>query len=266
MHWSWFPPEDHINTGRLCSAGSELPTSPPASKLVCSPPTPSPPSAATSVPLVRGLPLGQTLVLPIVSTTDACACKRASFGDGSPALRHSGFSRGKERASRVTGLSSSYAPWCNIPPDTAPPRPYFSSRRSTERPPSPSENSDPSASGMNIVFGTTYPQLARSRTYASPVSLPRPSPGSLPARAGSPLAGRVSHPLDGESKFHEVIAPPFPFDQQCLVASLSLIPPMPHAVFSPRRNGRAALLSFESIHRCRSRIRHWPGDCESLPL
>jgi hypothetical protein len=81
--------------------------------------------------------------------------------------------------------------------------PYFSSRRSTERPPSPSENSDPSASGMNIVFGTTYPRLACSRTYASPVSLPRPSPGSLPARAGSPLAGRVSHPLDRKRNFME---------------------------------------------------------------
>jgi hypothetical protein len=56
---------------------------------------------------------------------------------------------------------------------------------------------------MNIVFGTTYPRLARSRTYASPVSLPRPSPGSLPARAGSPLAGRVSHPLDRKRNFME---------------------------------------------------------------
>ncbi len=70
-----------------------------------------------------------------------------------------------------------------------------------------------------IVFEATYPRPTRSRAYASPASLPRPSPGSLPARAGSPLAGRVSHPLDDESKFHGVIAsPPIPIDQQSLVA------------------------------------------------
>ena len=70
-----------------------------------------------------------------------------------------------------------------------------------------------------IDFGATLPRPTRSRTYASPTALPRPSPGSLPARAGSPLAGRVSHPLDSESKFHGVIAvPPIPIDQQSLVA------------------------------------------------
>ncbi len=58
----------------------------------------------------------------------------------------------------------------------------------------------------DIVFETEVPRPTRSRTYASPASLPRPSQGSLPARAGSPLAGRVLHPLDDDSKFHEVIA------------------------------------------------------------
>ncbi len=57
-----------------------------------------------------------------------------------------------------------------------------------------------------IVFEAEIPRPTRSRAYASPASLPRPSPGSLPARAGSPLAGRVSHPLDDKSKFHGVIA------------------------------------------------------------
>jgi hypothetical protein len=42
-----------------------------------------------------------------------------------------------------------------------------------------------------IVFEATYPRPTRSRAYASPISLPRPSQGSLPARVGSPLAGRV---------------------------------------------------------------------------
>jgi hypothetical protein len=52
-----------------------------------------------------------------------------------------------------------------------------------------------------IVFEATYPRLTRSRAYASPTSLPRPSQGSLPARAGSPLAGWVSHPLDDKRSF-----------------------------------------------------------------
>ena len=38
------------------------------------------------------------------------------------------------------------------------------------------------------------------------------------ARAGSPLAGRASHPLDDKRSFMESSHPPFPFDQQCLVA------------------------------------------------
>ena len=112
------------------------------------------------------------------------------------------------RASRVTGPSSSCVPHsqpvgCSPTSDTTPPRPYFSSRRSTERSPSPSRETERSASGTNIVFEANYPRPARSRTYASPIPLPRPSQGSLPTRAGSPLAGRASHPLDSKRNFME---------------------------------------------------------------
>jgi hypothetical protein len=54
-----------------------------------------------------------------------------------------------------------------------------------------------------IVFEAATPRLTRSRAYASPASLPRPSQGSLPTRAGSPLVGRDSHPLDDERSFKE---------------------------------------------------------------
>ena len=107
------------------------------------------------------------------------------------------------RASRVTGPSSSGVPWCNTPPDSTLPRPYFSLRRSTDGSPSPSREKERSASGTNIVFEATHPRPTRSCAYASPASLPRPSPGSLPARAGSPLAGRNSHPLDSKRSFKE---------------------------------------------------------------
>ena len=107
------------------------------------------------------------------------------------------------RVSRVTGPSSSGVPWCNTPPDSTLPRPYFSLRRSTDRSSSPSRKTERSASGTNIVFEATHPRPTRSRAYASPASLPRPSPGSLPARAGSPLAGRDPHPLNDERNFME---------------------------------------------------------------
>jgi hypothetical protein len=160
MRWSWFPPEDPINTGRLCSAGSESPTGSPTSKLVCSPPTPSPPSAAASVPLATGLPPG------------AGACS-ADFLDGQHVRLPT-----RQLWRWITGSRVAIA---------------FANNRTL-------------GIRSEMVFEATYPRPARSRTYASPVSLPKPSQGSLPARAGSPLAGRVSHPLDDESKFHGVIA------------------------------------------------------------
>ena len=56
---------------------------------------------------------------------------------------------------------------------------------------------------MLIVFEAKYPRPIRSRAYASPVPLPRPSQGSLPARAGLPLAGQVSHLRDDKRNFME---------------------------------------------------------------
>jgi hypothetical protein len=81
---------------------------------------------------------------------------------------------------------------------------------------------------VDIAFEAATPRLTRSRAYASPAPLPGPSQGSLPARAGSPLAGRDSHPLDDERSFMESSHPPFPFDQQCLVALLCLCRSLRH--------------------------------------
>src|SRR5262249_38121659 len=47
-HRSWFPPEAHIDTGRLCSAGSGGQPRSPTSTLLFGPPTPSSPSSACS--------------------------------------------------------------------------------------------------------------------------------------------------------------------------------------------------------------------------
>jgi hypothetical protein len=75
-----------------------------------------------------------------------------------------------------------------------------------------------SAKQVRTTGGFTSDSVRRvnSRGEFESISLRGCNP--MAARAGSPLAGRNLHPLDGKSKFHEVITPPFPFDQQSLVA------------------------------------------------
>ncbi len=153
MHWPWFPPEDHINTGRLCSAGSESPTRSPTSKLVCSPPTPSPPSAVTSVPLASGLPPGASACSAEKSRWPARAPANAPVSEINNRLSVGPVLPRRGRASQVTRPSSSYVPYsqpvgCSPTSDSTSPRPYFSSRRSTERLSSPSRKIERSASGM----------------------------------------------------------------------------------------------------------------------
>jgi hypothetical protein len=76
-------------------------------------------------------------------------------------------------------------------------------RSAMERSTSPSRKTERSASGMNIVFEAKKPRPTRSRAYASPISLPRPSQGSLPARAGLPLAAQVLHLQDDKRNLME---------------------------------------------------------------
>jgi hypothetical protein len=154
----------------------------------------------------------------------------------SPALRHSGYSRGKARASRVTGLSSSYAPWCNIPPDTAPPRPYFSFEKIYGEAAIAFGKFRPLGIRNEYSFRDHVP-TARTLAYlrfASLVTeavarLATGSGGLTPRRAGFAPAGQ-------KTKFHGVIAhPPIPIDQQSLVALYDLSPP---PVLLPCRAGR----------------------------
>ena len=62
------------------------------------------------------------------------------------------------------------------------------------------------------------PRPARSRAYASPAALPRPSQGSLPVGADSPFAGRDSHPLDDIPNFMNSSHDSLLSDQNFLVA------------------------------------------------
>lgn len=62
MRRTWGPPGVHINTARLCSAGSGA-TRSPASSLVCGPPTPSS-SSAGAVVCSRGRPSSVRTLVP----------------------------------------------------------------------------------------------------------------------------------------------------------------------------------------------------------
>jgi hypothetical protein len=74
-----------------------------------------PPSATALVPLACGLPrCGRWF--GAFEAADTCARHGSCVGDGSPALRHPGVSRGEARASQVTGPASAYVPWSNTPP------------------------------------------------------------------------------------------------------------------------------------------------------
>src|SRR5262245_17939117 len=99
-HWAWVPPEDHTDTGRLCSAGSACQAFPD----VLAPMQPSdslPPSALAPVPLARAYLDVDACSVPQGPTTRA-PTNVSCVGDDSPALRKTGIGRGEARASQVT--------------------------------------------------------------------------------------------------------------------------------------------------------------------
>ena len=213
-HWAWFPPEVHLNTGRLCSAGSGCHAVPRRHRSYAALRLPAPFGHGSGSPCLWP-PSMRTLVLCHLWADDTCARRRVV------------------RRRRVTGspLRPGYVEERRGPPRLldrplrtcrgrtprrihSPPRPENSRRRLLL----PSGNPGPSASGKTIGFGAAVPRPARSHAYASPVLFPRPAQGLLPARAGSPLAGRDLHPLDDKRSFMKSSHPPIPFDQQGLVA------------------------------------------------
>ncbi len=218
MRQTWVPPEDLLHTGRLGSAGSELPASSPASLLLCSPPR----AVRRSLTAMRlpgeawpRLPrlLGPRLRFPSPTAyLDARACSEPAahapanarrVGDGSPALRKTGLLRGEARTSRVTGPSSSCAPWSTRSLSAAPPlriRPLLAptslredprrGRRRLQGKENPRHPECHSFRGRNPTAHT----LARLR-FAGPVAetvarLATGSGGLTPGRAGFAPAGR----------------------------------------------------------------------------
>ena len=200
-HWAWCSSEDHIDTGRLCSAGSRrYPVPRNRGRARLQPSDSPPPSATAPVPLASGLPRCKRLFCALWPTTRALT-NVSCVGDGSPALRKTGMGRGEARASQVPGPSSSYVPWSNTPPDTG-----LSSPTWTERLLWPSGNSAPWASGKMIGFGAACPMartfacLRIAEAISGTVARLATGPGGLTlGQAGFAPARRCT-------KFHEGIA------------------------------------------------------------
>ena len=206
MRRSCFPNSSSHQHGPPLLGRVRMPLRSPTSALLCSPPTPSSPSAAAPVS-PRQRPTSVRRNLFFAATPVPTPTRATSEISSTPAPRQPALSQGETRVSQVPGPSSSCVPWSKTPPGATAPRPL------SVRSPSSSGEVKPWTPGKTNHFVATYPRPTRSRAYASPNPLPSPAQGSLPARAGSPLAGRVSHPLDDKTRFHEVIAystPPRP--------------------------------------------------------
>ena len=152
----------------------------PTSTLLCSPPTPSSPSAAAPV-VPRQRPTSVRRL--VLHRRTGASADRCNAGDiSTPAPHKPALSRGETRVSQVPGPSSSCVPWSSTPPGATTPRPF--SVRSLL----PSGESIPWAPG-NMFLSWLHPRPTRSRAYASPNPLPSPAPGSLPAGRAHPWPG-----------------------------------------------------------------------------
>ena len=201
-HWAWVPPEDHTNTGRLCSAGSGGASRSPTSPLVCSPPTPCLLWPRLRFPLpVAYLAAGASSV-PLRPTTRALA-NVSCVGDGSPALRATGVSSRRGEGLPGYGAVLFVRAMVEHPAGYHPLLAQKNSRRGWLL---PAGKTGPSASGKVIGFGAACPMahMLACLRFADLVSktsarLATGSGGLTLGRAGFAPAGR-------QTKFHEGIA------------------------------------------------------------
>ena len=154
----------------------------PTSTLLCSPPTPSSPSAAAPVVPRQRPTSARGLVLP---RRTAAPATRYDAGDISTPAPHSPApSRGETRASQVPGPSSSCVPCSSTPPGAMRPSPRSRCARCCLQ-----ALRDPQHPECIQFRGSTHSRPTRSRAYASPDPLPSPAQGSLPAGRAHPWPG-----------------------------------------------------------------------------
>ena len=118
MRRSCFPNSSSHQHGPPSLGRVRTPPRSPTSSLLCSPPTPSLPSAAAPVvPCQRPAPVRS----PACSSPPADRCNAGDIS--TPAPRKPALSRGETRGSQVPGPSSSCVPWSTTPPGAYRPSP-----------------------------------------------------------------------------------------------------------------------------------------------
>jgi hypothetical protein len=169
-------------------------------------------------PRHRPTSVGQALVLPIDSATSTCACGRASFGDGLPALRKTGSPEEKQGPPRLPG------------------HPLRTCRGATLR------RTQPRLALLlkEKIYGTIDIAFTENRTLGNRndysfrshvptahtlaclrfADLVTETVARLTTGSGGLTPGRTGFaPAGQQTKFQGDIAyPPIPIDQQCLVA------------------------------------------------
>ena len=210
-HWAWFSSEDHIDTGRLCSAGSRRDPVPRRPRSYAALRLPASFGHGSGSPCQWPTSLRALVLCPVAD--DTCAHQRVVRR-----RRVTGSPQDRDGSRRGEGLPGSWTVLfvrarVEHPAGYGPLLAHL-----TERLLWPSGNSAPWASGKMIGFGAACPM---ARTFAclriadaisGTVARLATGPGELTlGRAGFAPAGR-------HTKFHEGMPPPIPFDQPCLVA------------------------------------------------
>jgi hypothetical protein len=199
-HWPWFPPEAHINTGRLCSAGSSCLAVPRRHRSYAALRRPAPISHGSGSP-GQWPPSLQALVLGRVAD-DPCACTRVVRR-----RRRTGSPQSRDGSRRGEGLPGAWAVLF-VRAMVEPPAGYVPLlAHLSERPLSPSGHAAPWASGKMRGCGAAWPMahtLACLR-FAGPIAetvarLATGLGGLTLSRTGFAPAGR-------RTTFHEGIAP-----------------------------------------------------------
>ena len=183
----------------------------PTSTLLCSPPTPSSPSAAAPViPRQRPTSVRRSCSSPPHRCPRQPVQRRRHFYPGSP--QAGSLPEEKRGDPRCLGHPLRACRGQRPRRVRTAPRPSLGAVAVAFR------RSHTLGTRKHVSFVATYPRPTRSRAYASPKSVTVSGARLATGRAGSPFAGRVSHPLDDEQGFMKSSHTPFPLDQPCLVA------------------------------------------------
>ena len=211
MRRSCFPNSGSHQHGPPLLGRVRTPPRSPTSSLLCSPPTPSLPSAAAPViPRQRPTPVRRL----VLHRRTAAPADRCNAGDiSTPAPHKPALSRGETRGSQVPGSTSSGVPWSSTPPGAYRPSPISRcGRRRLQATRSPRHPGSLPISGL-----PTHGPHARVPTHRRTRYRSRRKARYRPGRA-HPWPGGIRTRWMTKQGFMKSSHTPFLLDQPCLVA------------------------------------------------